>query len=90
MCIGIPMQVIEDRDLMALCRGRNGDEVVNMMLIGSQPAGTWVVNFLGSARDILTAQEADLINRALDGLVAAANGETDFDPYFPNVGAAHG
>lgn len=90
MCIGIPVQVIEDRDLMALCRGRNGDEMVNMMLIGPQPAGTWVLNFLGSARDILTEQDATLINSALDGLFAAVNGETDLDQYFPNVSTVHG
>ncbi|HRJ52397.1 MAG TPA: HypC/HybG/HupF family hydrogenase formation chaperone [Candidatus Thiothrix moscowensis] len=85
MCIGIPVQVIEDRDLVALCRGRNGDEIVNMMLTGSQPVGTWVLNFLGSAREVISEQDAALINSALDGLLAAVNGETDLDRYFPNV-----
>lgn len=90
MCIGIPVHVIEDRDLVALCRGRNGDEIVNMMLTGPQPAGTWVLNFLGSAREILSEQDAALINSALDGLLAAVNGETDLDQYFPNVGKVQG
>ena len=70
---------------MALCRGRNGDEIVNMMLTGSQPVGTWVLNFLGSAREVISEQDAALINSALDGLLAAVNGETDLDRYFPNV-----
>lgn len=86
MCIGIPVQVIEDRDFTALCRGRNGDEIVNMMLTGAQPAGTWVLNFLGSAREVLSAEDAALINSALDGLAAAMNGETDLDMYFPHLG----
>lgn len=90
MCIGVPVQVIEDRDLVALCRGRNGDEIINMMLTGAQPAGTWVLNFLGSAREVLSEQDAMLINSALDGLLAAVNGETDLDQYFPNVGRPHG
>ncbi len=89
MCIGVPVQVIEDRDFTALCRGRNGDEIVNMMLIGAQPAGTWVLNFLGSAREVLSAEDAALINTALDGLAAAMNGETDLDAYFPHLDSRH-
>ena len=88
MCIGIPVQVVEDQGLLARCRGRNGEELVNMMLIGPQPVGTWVVNFLGSARDVVTAEEASLINSALDGLSAAMRGETDLEQYFPAIPAA--
>ncbi|MCP4875195.1 MAG: HypC/HybG/HupF family hydrogenase formation chaperone, partial [Gammaproteobacteria bacterium] len=58
MCIGVPVQIIESGDLMALCRGRNGEEQVNMMLIGAQPEGSWVLNFLGSAREVLSEQDA--------------------------------
>lgn len=76
MCIGIPVQVIESREFTALCRGRNGEEEINMMLIGPQPEGTWVVNFLGSARDVLTEEEAKNINAAMDELVAAVNGDS--------------
>lgn len=85
MCIGIPVQVIEDRGLVALCRGRNGDELINMLLVGAQPVGTWVVNFLGSARDVISAEEAAIINSALDGLAAALQGETELDKYFPSL-----
>ena len=70
MCIGAPVQVIESHGFTALCRGRNGEEEINMMLIGPQPEGTWVVNFLGSARDVLTAEEAQRINEAMDELAA--------------------
>ncbi len=72
---------------MATCRGRNGDEQVNMMLIGPQPEGSWVLNFLGSAREVLTEQDAININKALDGLSAIMSGEADIDieHYFPGV-----
>ena len=72
---------------MATCRGRNGDEQINMMLIGSQPVGTWVLNFLGSAREVLSEQEAEHINKALDGLTAIMSGESDvdIDSYFPDI-----
>ncbi len=87
MCIGIPVQVVEAGDWMALCRGRNGDEQVNMMLIGSQPVGTWVLNFLGSAREVLTQQDARNIDRALDGLdaIMSGDGDVDIDSYFPGL-----
>ena len=87
MCIGLPVQVIEDRGFMALCRGRNGEEEVNMMLIGPQPVGTWIVNFLGSGREVLTEEDAELINQAFDGLSAVMNGESDetVDSFFPGL-----
>jgi hydrogenase expression/formation protein HypC len=50
MCIGIPAQVIEAGEFIARCRTRNGEEQINMMLLGPQPAGTWLLTFLGSAR----------------------------------------
>ena len=58
-----------------------------MMLIGSQPVGTWVLNFLGSAREVLSEDEAIKINSALDGLTAIMNGEenVDIDHYFPDI-----
>jgi hydrogenase expression/formation protein HypC len=88
MCIGVPMQVIEAGDLMALCRGRNGEERVNMMLIGSQPAGSWVLNFLGSAREVISEQDAMNIDKALDGLSEIMSGaqDVDIDHYFPGLG----
>lgn len=87
MCIGVPVQIVETGELMALCRGRNGEERVNMMLIGSQSEGTWVLNFLGSAREVLSEEDAVNINKALDGLTAIMQGETniDVDSYFPGL-----
>jgi len=90
MCVGIPVQVIEAGEFIAICRGRNGEEQVNMMLIGSQPVGTWVLSFLGSAREILTETDAKHIDKALDGLSAIMSGKTDIDvdSYFPDMGGA--
>ncbi len=87
MCIGTPVQVVEAGEFMALCRGRNGEEQVNTMLIGPQPVGTWVLNFLGSARQILSAEEALQIDQALDGLTAIMEGAKaiDVDHYFPGI-----
>ncbi len=87
MCIGTPVQVIKPGEFVSTCRGRNGEEQVNMMLIGQQPAGTWVLNFLGSAREVLSEKDAENIDRALDGLSAIMSGEAnvDIDKYFPDI-----
>ncbi|MCW9045013.1 MAG: HypC/HybG/HupF family hydrogenase formation chaperone [Alphaproteobacteria bacterium] len=88
MCVGVPVKVIEAGDFVARCEGRNGVEEVNMMLIGNQPVGTWVLNFLGSAREVLTEEEAVQVGSALDGLTAIMDGEenVDIDRYFPDIG----
>lgn len=90
MCIGVPVLVVEAGEFVATCEGLNGIEQVNMMLVGSQPAGTWVLNFLGSAREVLTEEDAMNINMALRGLNAIMSGETDVDVdnYFPGLGRA--
>ncbi len=87
MCVGIPALVLEDGDFIARCRTRNGEEQINLMLTGPQPAGTWLLTFLGSAREIITEQDARQIDQALDGLSAIMSGEEeiDVDHYFPDM-----
>jgi len=88
MCIGVPVKIVEAGDFVQKAEGKNGIEDVNMMLIGSQPVGTWVLNYLGSAREVLSEEDAEKINSALDGLSALMNGdeEIDVDRYFPDIG----
>ncbi|RLA07054.1 MAG: HypC/HybG/HupF family hydrogenase formation chaperone [Gammaproteobacteria bacterium] len=87
MCIGIPVKIIKEGEFVSTCKGRNGVVDVNMMLIGQQSVGTWVLNFLGSARSILSKEEAININKALDGLEKINQGEhnIDVDRYFPDI-----
>lgn len=60
------------------------------MLIGPQEAGVWVLNFLGSAREVMSAGDAAMMDKALDGLAAIMNGEedVDMDKYFPDLASA--
>ncbi|MGZ5581351.1 MAG: HypC/HybG/HupF family hydrogenase formation chaperone, partial [Methylobacter sp.] len=53
MCIGIPMQVVEPYDESALCLYRGRETMVDMMLVGPQPAGTWILVFLDTAREVI-------------------------------------
>jgi hydrogenase expression/formation protein HypC len=86
MCVGIPVKIIQSGEFVSVCQGRNGREDVNMMLIGPQQEGTWVLNFLGSAREVLSEKEALQINKALDGLSAIMSGqEIEVKDYFPDV-----
>lgn len=84
MCIGIPMKVIEG-GAIALCEGRGERRRLNMLMVGEQPPGTWVLAFLDSAREVLSAEDALRLDRALDGLQAALRGETDLDGYFADL-----
>ena len=87
MCIGIPMQVVESHGFVARCAGRGESADVNMLLVGPQEPGTWILNFLGSAREVLSADDASKINAALDALEAVMNGDedVDIDAYFVDL-----
>lgn len=88
VCVGIPMEIIEQREFTALCRGRDGEKVVETLLIGPQPEGTWVLTFLGSAREILSPEEAGRITDALalvEALIRGREGGVDLDAPFADL-----
>ena len=76
MCIGLPMQ-IESGDgiaAVALCEAADGAterHTLDMMIVGSQPPGTWVLAFHGAARRVLEPAEAAQIRDALAALELA-------------------
>ena len=88
MCVGRPVQVMQSHELMSVCRGRNGIEHVNMLLLGQQPVGTWVIAFLGWAREVIDEQQARDIDLALDGLQQLMDGADaiDVSHHFPGLG----
>lgn len=75
MCIGSPMQVIEMRETHALCEANGKQELVDMLLVGDQAPGTWVLNFLGSAREVLSESHAKQITQALCAVDQIMNGD---------------
>jgi hydrogenase expression/formation protein HypC len=74
MCIGIPVQVIEVKGLSALAR--DGEETVgiDLALVGPVEPGTWVLNFLGAAREVLDPDEALKIRAAVGAVLSVMNG----------------
>lgn len=89
MCIGVPMRVLPEgaATLLAWCEGRTGREELDMLLVGPQPANTWVLAFHGAARRLLDADEARDIDRALDALDAALANDAaaDLSRFFPDL-----
>ena len=84
MCLSIPMQVVAlegDGDFAWVERaGRR--ELVNMMLIGPQPLGAWVLTSLGLAKEVVEPGQLALIEEALAALVASLEGDYDASRYF--------
>jgi hydrogenase expression/formation protein HypC len=87
MCLSIPKVVVE-------CEGegdfawveRDGKrERVNMMLIGNQPVGTWVLTQLGLAREVVEPEQRALIEEALTALAASLDGDYDSTQYFHDL-----
>jgi hydrogenase expression/formation protein HypC len=86
MCIGVPMRVREHGEVMALCEGRGKLQRINMLMVGDCPPGSWVMTFLGVARDVLSEEDAAEINRALDELESILRGEAVFEGRLPDFG----
>jgi hydrogenase expression/formation protein HypC len=85
MCIGIPMQVVELHDESARCIYRGHESMVDMMLVGPQPAGTWLLVFLDTAREVLSEQKARQIADALEAMRLAMQGDNRIDHLFADL-----
>jgi hydrogenase expression/formation protein HypC len=85
MCIGEPMQVLESTSHQAWCEADGRRERLDMMLVGAQPAGTWVLAFLGAARQVLSADEAAQSRAGRQALAAVLAGQGQVDEYFADL-----
>jgi len=73
MCLSIPMQVVEleaGGDL-AIVERHGRRERTNMLMVGRQPLGAWVLVSLGFAREVVEPGELALIEDALAALAAS-------------------
>ncbi|HFD31414.1 MAG TPA: HypC/HybG/HupF family hydrogenase formation chaperone [Gammaproteobacteria bacterium] len=85
MCIGIPMQVVEMRGTYALCEADGKQELVDMILVGEQAKDTWILNFLGGAREVLTPEYAEQVRLALTAMEDIAGGNNQIDHLFSDL-----
>ncbi len=75
MCVGIPMQITQVDGLFATGFDGTESHVIDLSLTGTQPVGTWILTFLGAARDVLDAEEALKIKAAVDNLKSIMAGQ---------------
>lgn len=87
MCVGVPLKVVDCDEQFAVCEADGRRERLNVMLVGQQPAGTWLLAFQGSAVRVMTEEEAIQTRAALAALDAAMNGTDDIGAYFADLAA---
>jgi hydrogenase expression/formation protein HypC len=85
MCIGVPMQVVEPVGSFAWCEDEGERERLDMVLIGPQAVGTWVLGFHGTARQVLSATEAAQARAGRLALAAVLAGDSCVDEYFADL-----
>ena len=85
MCIGVPLCVLGTEGSHAWCEADGQRERLDMMLVGEQPAGTWVLAFQGAARQVLDADTAAQARAARRALAAVLQGSTELDPFFADL-----
>lgn len=85
MCIGIPMQVVSADPQIALCKLGERTEQVDLSLVGEQPSGTWLLVFLGAAREVMDAELALKTLDAVKALEAVFKGSTCVDHLFADL-----
>jgi hydrogenase expression/formation protein HypC len=74
MCLGIPMQVSALEPGHAWCDGRLGRQRVRIALVGEVAVGDWLLVFLDSAQQRISAERAREIEATLDLVASAMRG----------------
>jgi hydrogenase assembly chaperone HypC/HupF len=80
MCIGVPMRIESVDGMVAVAASEPADGAVerhtlDMLIVGHQPPGTWVLAFHGAARRVLDEAEARQILDALSALAIALDAD---------------
>jgi len=87
MCLSIPKQVVawEGEGDFAWVERNGQREFLNMMLLGPQPVGTWVLTSMGLAKETVEPEQLALIEEALTALAASLDGDYDASHYFQDM-----
>jgi hydrogenase expression/formation protein HypC len=85
MCIGLPMRIESIDGMVALAVSESAGGAVerhslDMLIVGRQPPGTWVLAFCGAARRVLDELEARQILDALAALGIALDADAGAPP----------
>lgn len=75
MCLGIPMQVMAVEPGHVRCVGRLGLRRVRSALVGEVAVGDWLLVFLDSALERISAERAREVDATLDMIEAVMQGD---------------
>lgn len=84
MCIGLPMRVVSADDVSAVAERRGELRTIGTLLVGPLKVGDHVMVHLEHALRVLDAEEAAVIDQALEGLQSALAGG-DVEAYFADL-----
>jgi len=85
MCIGVPMRVARAEGSHAWCEADGRSERLDMRLVGHQAPGTWVLAFIGAARQVLSERQAAQASAARRALASVLEGNPDVDAFFADL-----
>ncbi|WP_138471900.1 HypC/HybG/HupF family hydrogenase formation chaperone [Poseidonocella sp. HB161398] len=74
MCLGVPMQILAVDGIAARATDGRAEQLIDLSLTGWVAPGTWVLTFLGTAREQISEAEAEKISAALGGLRSLMEG----------------
>jgi hydrogenase expression/formation protein HypC len=74
MCMGIPFRILSSDGIAGLATDGTETALIDLSLTGPLPPGTWVLSFLGAAREVIDEAEAGRIAAALAGLRSLMQG----------------
>lgn len=74
MCVGVPMQITSIDGIAAQTTNGKHVELIDLSLTPDARVGDWVLTFLGASREVITADDAQKIGAALEGLRAVMQG----------------
>ncbi|MEQ9257666.1 MAG: HypC/HybG/HupF family hydrogenase formation chaperone [Roseovarius sp.] len=81
MCLGIPMQILSVDGIAGRASDGRAETLIDLSLTGPLEPGTWVLTFLGAAREVIGAEEAAKIADALEALRAVMEGRDMGDAF---------
>ncbi|TCO70553.1 HypC/HybG/HupF family hydrogenase formation chaperone [Rhodovulum euryhalinum] len=81
MCVGLPFRILAVDGIAARVTDGETTALIDLSLTPDARPGDWVLTFLGAAREVLDADEAQKILAALAGLCAVMGGGDPGDAF---------
>lgn len=81
MCVGLPLRITSIDGIAAMASDGSRVELIDLSLTPEARVGDWLLTFLGAAREVISADEAQKISAALDGLRSVMQGNGPGDAF---------